>query len=210
MELNKLSQKLQNSLESNLPGKNEQYRMLVKAKQPYIFDKTEEDAIQSAVLLLIYEENGNICFMLTERTQTVEHHRGQISLPGGAQEPDENLSDTALRETEEELGILVDNIKILGALTPLFVSITGFMIYPFIGVITVPLNVIPEPSEVAAVFSVNMNDLINDTNMKTESRILRGYDVDIPYFSLSGHKVWGATAMILSEFKAILKEAMNA
>ena len=148
--------------------------------------------------------------MLTERTQTVEHHRGQISLPGGAQEPDENLSDTALRETEEELGILVDNIKILGALTPLFVSITGFMIYPFIGVTTVPLNVIPEPSEVAAVFSVNMNDLINDTNMKTESRILRGYDVDIPYFSLSGHKVWGATAMILSEFKAILKESMNA
>jgi hypothetical protein len=55
-----------------------------------------------------------------------------------------------------------------------------------------------------------MNDLINDTNMKTESRILRGYDVDIPYFSLSGHKVWGATAMILSEFKAILKESMNA
>jgi 8-oxo-dGTP pyrophosphatase MutT (NUDIX family) len=210
MELNKLSQKLQNSLESNLPGKNEQYRMLVKAEQPYTFDNTEEDAIQSAVLLLIYEENGNICFMLTERTQTVEHHRGQISLPGGAQEPDENLSDTALRETEEELGILVDNIKILGALTPLFVSITGFMIYPFIGVTTVPLNVIPEPSEVAAVFSVNMNDLINDTNMKTESRILRGYDVDIPYFSLSGHKVWGATAMILSEFKAILKESMNA
>jgi 8-oxo-dGTP pyrophosphatase MutT (NUDIX family) len=210
MELNKLSQKLQNSLENNLPGKNEQYRMLVKAEQPYTFDNTEEDAIQSAVLLLIYEENGNICFMLTERTQTVEHHRGQISLPGGAQEPDENLSDTALRETEEELGILVDNIKILGALTPLFVSITGFMIYPFVGVTTVPLNVISEPSEVAAVFSVNMNDLINDTNMKTESRILRGYDVDIPYFSLSGHKVWGATAMILSEFKAILKESMNA
>jgi len=210
MELNKLSQKLQNRLKSNLPGKKEQYRMLVKTKQPYTFEKAEKDAIQSAVLILLHENNGHTFFTLTERTHTVEHHRGQISLPGGANESEENLSDTALRETEEELGILIDTIKILGSLTPLFVSITGFMIYPFVGVTTVPLNVIPEPSEVAAVFSVNTDDLINDKSMKTESRILRGYDVDIPYFSLSDHKVWGATAMILSEFKAILKEAMNA
>ncbi len=210
MKLSKLAQKLQIRLINNLPGKDEQWRMRVTSDKSYNFDNTEEDAIQSAVLILLYEENGVICFTLTERTQTVEHHRGQISLPGGAREADEKLSSTAIRETQEEIGIYADDVDIIGALSPLFVPVTGFIINPFVGIINANFEPQPAPEEVETVISVHVNELLNDDNELQEKRNLRGYDVNIPYFLLSGHKVWGATAMILSEFKTVLKEAMDA
>ena len=210
MKLSKLAQKLQIRLINNLPGKDEQWRMRVTSDKSYNFDNTEEDAIQSAVLILLYEENGVICFTLTERTQTVEHHRGQISLPGGAREADEKLSSTAIRETQEEIGIYADDVDIIGTLSPLFVPVTGFIINPFVGIINANFEPQPAPEEVETVISVHVNELLNDDNELQEKRNLRGYDMNIPYFLLSGHKVWGATAMILSEFKTVLKEAMDA
>ena len=210
MKLSKLAQKLQIRLINNLPGKDEQWRMRVTSDKSYNFDNTEKDAIQSAVLILLYEENGVICFTLTERTQTVEHHRGQISLPGGAREADEKLSSTAIRETQEEIGIYADDVDIIGALSPLFVPVTGFIINPFVGIINANFEPQPAPEEVETVISVHVNELLNDDNELQEKRNLRGYDMNIPYFLLSGHKVWGATAMILSEFKTVLKEAMDA
>ncbi len=210
MKLSKLSQKLQIRLINNLPGKDEQWRMRVTSDKSYNFDNTEEDAIQSAVLILLYEENGVICFTLTERTQTVEHHRGQISLPGGAREADEKLSSTAIRETQEEIGIYAYDVDLIGALSPLFVPVTGFIINPFVGIINANFDPQPAPEEVETVISVHVNELLNDDNELQEKRNLRGYDMNIPYFLLSGHKVWGATAMILSEFKTVLKEAMDA
>ena len=210
MKLSKLAQKLQIRLINNLPGKDEQWRMRVTSDKSYNFDNTEEDAIQSAVLILLYEENGVICFTLTERTQTVEHHRGQISLPGGAREADEKLSSTAIRETQEEIGIYADDVDIIGALSPLFVPVTGFIINPFVGIINANFEPQPAPEEVETVISVHVNELLNDDNELQEKRNIRGYDMNIPYFLLSGHKVWGATAMILSEFKTVLKEAMDA
>lgn len=210
MKLSKLAQKLQIRLINNLPGKDEQWRMRVTSDKSYNFDNTEEDAIQSAVLILLYEENGVICFTLTERTQTVEHHRGQISLPGGAREADEKLSSTAIRETQEEIGIYAYDVDLIGALSPLFVPVTGFIINPFVGIINANFEPQPAPEEVETVISVHVNELLNDDNELQEKRNLRGYDMNIPYFLLSGHKVWGATAMILSEFKTVLKEAMDA
>ena len=210
MKLSKLAQKLQIRLINNLPGKDEQWRMRVTSDKSYNFDNTEEDAIQSAVLILLYEENGVICFTLTERTQTVEHHRGQISLPGGAREADEKLSSTAIRETQEEIGIYADDVDIIGALSPLFVPVTGFIINPFVGIINANFEPQPAPEEVETVISVHVNELLNDDNELQEKRNLRGYDMNIPYFLLSGHKVWGATAMILSELKTVLKESIDA
>ena len=209
MKLSKLAQKLQIRLINNLPGKDEQWRMRVTSDKSYNFDNTEEDAIQSAVLILLYEENGVICFTLTERTQTVEHHRGQISLPGGARETDEKLSSTAIRETQEEIGIYAYDVDLIGALSPLFVPVTGFIINPFVGIINENFDPQPAPEEVETVISVHVNELLNDDNELQEKRNLRGYDVNIPYFLLSGHKVWGATAMILSEFKTVLKEVID-
>ncbi len=210
MELNKLSQKLQFLLKSDLPGQSSQWRMRVKTDKIFNFNTTEENAIQSAILILLYEKCGKIYFLLTERTHTVEHHRGQISLPGGVREINEKLSSTATRETNEEIGINADDIDVMGALSPLFVPVTGFIIHPFVGVINNNFELHPEPGEVANVFEVDVDELINDDNELEEKRNLRGYDMDIPYFLLSKHKVWGATAMILSEFKTVLKEVFDA
>jgi len=209
MNLAELSIPLKIRLKTDLPGKDSQLKMGIKSKPLYNFTNKEEDAKPSAVLILLHEHHSEICFFLTERTHTVEHHRGQISLPGGTQEPGETLWETALRETNEEIGVRTNEIKCLGALSPLFVIVTGFMIYPFIGMSHSKLEITPEPNEVETVFPVAVNDFIDDKNMKIENRNIRGFDVNVPYFHFNNYKVWGATSMILSEFKTILEELMN-
>jgi len=206
MELSMFTQKLEERLETDLPGKNSQFKFRVKANQPYNFNNTEKEAIPSAVLILLYEKDGELHFILTERTQTVDSHKGQISLPGGAQEDDEVLSQTAKRETHEEIGIDPSHVNVIGELSPLFVPVTGFLIYPFIGSITQHFDIVIAENEVEAAFSVRLLDLMDDAVEKKEKRELRGFEVEIPYFLLDGKKVWGATAMILSEFKQVLMD----
>ena len=126
-------------------------------------------------------------------------------MPGGTQEENEELTHTALRETQEEIGINKTSISIIGSMTPLFVPVTGFMIHPFIGYSSNKLEPTPDPSEVEAIFSVNISDLLNETNQTIEKRNIRGYDVEVPYFKLNNYEVWGATSMILSEFRDLIK-----
>ncbi len=209
MNLAELSIPLKIRLKTNLPGKDSQLKMGIKSKPLYNFTNKEEDAKPSAVLILLHEHHSEICFFLTERTHTVEHHRGQISLPGGAQEPGETLWETALRETHEEIGVSANHIEILGPISPLFVIVTGFMIYPYIGMTHSLLEINPEPNEVETVFPVSVNDLIDGHNMKTENRNIRGFNVNVPYFHFGNYKVWGATSMILNEFRTLLKEIFN-
>ncbi len=210
MNLIVLKEKLTKRLKLNLPGQETQLRMLVKPDKPFNFDNKAQDAIPAAVLILLFEQDSDIHFVLTERTHTVEHHRGQISLPGGVQESGENLSFTAKRETHEEIDINPDEIDIIGELSSLFVIASGFTIQPYIGIYNSVFEPTPAPNEVASVFSVPIQDLVNDKNMKHEHRNILGYDVDVPYFHFNDHKIWGATAMILSEFKTVLMEAVNA
>lgn len=209
MNLDYLENFLRIRLQSELPGREVQLRMAVSAKQFYTSAHSEKNAVPAAVLILLHEHQNRTCFYLTERSEFVEHHRGQISLPGGVQENNENLLDTALRETEEELGIPVKHIKVLGTLTPLFVLVSGFKIHPFIGILTSRIKMKPAHMEVAEVFSAQINELLDEHNLKKESRNIRGLDVMVPYFQLNNHKVWGATSMILSEFKVILSEGMK-
>jgi|TARA_B100002003_G_scaffold196754_1_gene187008 8-oxo-dGTP pyrophosphatase MutT (NUDIX family) len=210
MNLIELKDKLEKRLMLNLPGQETQRQMLIESDKLYPFDNKVEDAIPSAVLILLFEQDDGIHFALTERTHTVDHHRGQISLPGGVQEDGEDLSFTAKRETHEEIGLNPEEIDIIGKLSSLFVIVTGFNIQPYIGIYNSTFEPILAPNEVASVFSVPIQDLINDNNMKIEERIIRGYDVNVPYFHFNKHKVWGATAMILSEFKTVLKEVYDA
>jgi len=210
MNLIELKDKLEKRLMLNLPGQETQRQMLIESDKLYPFDNKVEDAIPSAVLILLFEQDDGIHFALTERTHTVDHHRGQISLPGGVQEDGEDLSFTAKRETHEEIGLNPEEIDIIGKLSSLFVIVTGFNIQPYIGKYNSTFEPILAPNEVASVFSVPIQDLINDNNMKIEERIIRGYDVNVPYFHFNKHKVWGATAMILSEFKTVLKEVYDA
>ncbi len=205
IDIETLIEKLKISCQDNLPGEAAQNIMLAKPRVDVKFPKSVEHAIPSAVLILLYPHKNDIYFILTERTNKVEHHKGQISLPGGSWENGEQIHETALRETEEEIGIPADNTNIICELTPLFVKMTGYMIHPFVGYVTKKPNIIPHPNEVNKVFSVSILELIDPVNRLTELWTIREIPVDVPFFKFGKYKVWGATAMILAEFRHCLK-----
>ena len=190
---------------NDIPGERSHQKMQVNYDKSFELPFSKNNSTPAAVLILLYLEDNEIYFFLTKRTDELENHKGQISLPGGTQEGNEKLIDTALRETQEEIGINKTSISIIGTITPLFVPVTGFMIYPFIGYSHNKLEPKPDPVEVATIFSVNISDLLNEENRTTEQRNIRGYDVQVPYFKLNDYQVWGATSMILSEFRDLIK-----
>jgi len=196
---------LEITITNYLPGEESQQKMRVNYDQSIELPFSKNNSTAAAVLILLYLEDNEIHFFLTKRSNELEHHKGQISLPGGTQEENEELTHTALRETQEEIGINKTSISIIGSMTPLFVPVTGFMIHPFIGYSSNKLEPTPDPSEVEAIFSVNISDLLNETNQTIEKRNIRGYDVEVPYFKLNNYEVWGATSMILSEFRDLIK-----
>ncbi len=200
IDIDTLIEKLKNNCNGVLPGEKAQNIMLAKPRINVVFPNSEKQAIPSAVLILLYPNKDDINFILTERTNEVQHHKGQISLPGGSWEKGEHLSETAMRETEEEIGIPIDDIKIISELTPLFVKVTGYMIHPFIGYVNHKPKITAHPNEVKNVFTSSISELLNPSNMQTELWIIRETPVDVPFFKLDKYKVWGATAMILSEF----------
>ena len=205
MDFQRFITQLEITITNDLPGEESHKKMGVNYDQSIELSFSKNNSTPAAVLILLYSEDNEIYFFLTKRTDELEHHKGQISLPGGTQEGNEKLIDTALRETQEEIGINKTSISIIGTITPLFVPVTGFMIYPFIGYSLNKLDPKVDPVEVAAIFSVNISDLLNKENRTIEQRNIRGYDVQVPYFKLNDYKVWGATSMILSEFRDLIK-----
>ena len=205
MDFQRFITQLKIAINKDLPGEESHQKMRVIYDQSIELPFSKINSTQAAVLILLYLADNEIYFFLTKRTDELKHHKGQISLPGGTQEGNEKLIDTALRETQEEIGINKTSISIIGTITPLFVPVTGFMIYPFIGYSLNKLDPKPDPVEVAAIFSVNISDLLNKENRTIEQRSIGGYDVQVPYFKLNDYQVWGATSMILSEFRDLIK-----
>jgi len=207
MELFTLSQKLRSRLTQPLPGIDFQRRMMAQAKIPIKWPK-RDTFMPAAVLILLFPSGNDIYFYLTKRTERVQHHKGQVSLPGGAQEPDESLGNTALRETREEIGIPEEAVTLLGPLSPLPVPVTGFMVLPFIGTAEQEMETNHAEEEVAKVFKVPLLDLLDDSRLETEARIIQDTPYQIPFFHFDQVKVWGATSMILGELKQVLKECL--
>ena len=203
VEFDQLILHLKKRINTNLPGRDSHKKMKVYYREKIKFPFTINKAKPAAVLLLLYPNDNQIFFYLTKRTENLKYHKGQISLPGGSKERGETLLETALRETEEEIGVNRNRISILGNITPLFIPVTGFMMTPFIGFLSKKPLIKLDSTEVADIFSVNILDLINNDKLITYRQI-KGENLNIPYFSLNNHQVWGATSMVLSEFKDII------
>jgi 8-oxo-dGTP pyrophosphatase MutT (NUDIX family) len=159
---------------------------------------------QAGVLILLYSLNGRLCFPLTKRGDDVEFHKGQISLPGGAQEGGESLSQTALREAQEEIGVDAECVEVLGALSFLYVPPSNFCIQPFVGYVSRRPDFQVEAIEVAELIEAPLETLLDPATARVEEWELRGGVWPIPFYQFGPHKVWGATAMILAEFAAML------
>jgi len=143
--------------------------------------------------------------VLTRRTETVQTHKGQISLPGGAREGDETLIATALREAHEELNVTPDGLEVLGTLTPLYVGVSGYLITPVVGIAPQRPPFRPDPLEVVEIIEPPLSILLDPGARREEDWEIRGQPVHVPFFAVGPHKVWGATAMILSEFADLLE-----
>ncbi len=170
--------------------------------------KIPENPRHSAVLIMLYETDQGIKFPLIVRPVYDGVHSGQVSLPGGSVEhSDHSLFETALRETEEETGIFKNNVEVIGKLTELYIPPSNFLVTPFVGIHTSKPLFIPHSREVARIVELNLEKimdekLIYEKNMKLSS----GLTALTPYYDFDGLVVWGATAMILSEFKSVLYE----
>ena len=161
----------------------------------------------AAVLLPLYVRDRALWTLFTKRTDTVEHHKGQISFPGGGKHPeDENLWVTATRETEEEIGVPRASIRLLGTL-PRMVTVTDFDVSPFVGAIPYPVTFKPEAGEVESILEIPLSYLMDP--QVVEEKVLRwkGRDVPTLVYHYRGHAIWGATARILADFLDVLRGA---
>mgnify|MGYP001444427811 FL=1 len=204
--INKIAEQIKERLKKPLPGNEAHLATRIKTKSEVTFPNTQETARPAAVLILLFPFEDEIQFFLTKRTEDVEHHKGQISLPGGIRENDESLNETALRETKEEVGIDSTKIIISGSLTPFFIPVTGYIVHPFIGWCKEKPSTKIHDVEVNQLFSVSITELMDEKILQTEQWNIRGYDAIVPYYNFGKCKVWGATAAILSEFKSILED----
>lgn len=142
--------------------------------------------------------------LLTIRPPGMARHAGQVALPGGRREAHETLEETALRETHEEVAIAPGRVRIVGRLSPLFVTPSRYCVYPFVGVMDEKPDMSVTSDEVAHVFGAPLRSLTRPATRKTTVKEIRGRRMHIPYFDLCDQFVWGATAMMLAELAALL------
>ncbi len=164
----------------------------------------------AAVMILIYpSDDGSLNTVLTLRAAGLRGHSGQVSFPGGRQDPeDEDLSETARRETCEEIGVCGERLTILGQFPQFYIPASHHEVCPVIGHYDGSPVFAPNPVEVAEVFSFALEDLLKPRFKSVERRRICGYDVRVPYYDVRGHKVWGATAMLLSELEGRLRHVL--
>jgi len=159
------------------------------------------DLTPAAVLIPIYERAGQCHLLFTKRTEMVNHHKGQISFPGGVmQVEDESLRDTALRESWEEIGLDPNDVEILGELDDTATYTTRFIISPFVGAIPYPYEFQTNPEEVEELISVPLDVLLDKSNFREEIESIDGTLVPQYYYHYGERVIWGATARILKQF----------
>lgn len=199
--------KLSARLTQPLPGRVAHEKML-PGMSPNFRIKHTSDPRRGAVLILLFEGDGEIKFPLIQRPVYEGVHSGQMALPGGKfEQGDDHLVATALRETQEEIGVSAHRIQVIGVISEFFVAASNHLVLPVIGYTTDYPQFVPEPREVEEIVLAPLTELLDETRIKeTEIITSGGYRIHSPYFELQGKVVWGATAMILSEFVHIIRE----
>jgi len=201
-----------------LPGKLAQYKMapyerIIRAAINNFtapFGGKASKPKLSAVLILFYQKEDEIYFSLILRNTYKGVHSAQVSFPGGKKEKSDNsLLETALRETEEEIGIKKDLITIIGELTPIYIPPSGFLVHPYVGFIKEPPVFTPDPNEVNTIIESPVKLILDDAIVGKKKIKVGTYNVKInyPFYNILNHTVWGATAMILSELKEVLRHS---
>jgi 8-oxo-dGTP pyrophosphatase MutT (NUDIX family) len=191
-----------------LPGTEVQWQMASSDRMVKNFPKKPgKDARIAAVLILLYPDKGSVHTVLMQRHEYVGVHGGQISFPGGKQEPeDESIIRTALREAHEETGVDPAGINVIGTLTPLFIPVSNMLVTPVVGWLDHKPVFNHQPEEVVFLINANLSRFLEPSIIKTRPFEIRGEFLEVKYFDYDGNVIWGATAMILQELLVILRK----
>ena len=197
--------KLNLRLQQPLPGIDAHSIMASETRLKLKMPSPNERTRESAVLILFYPSENQVFMPLILRPQYDGVHGGQMAFPGGrAEREDENLIRTALREAQEEIGVRVSDIVVLGKLTKLFIPPSNFYVQPVVGYMTRKPDFYPDPKEVDKVVEIELENLKNPAIIGRKVLNVRGVEVNTPYYDISETTVWGATAMMISELLLII------
>ncbi len=197
----------------SVPGESSHFIMApeIRARELNRIKIEDRNPRHAAVMMLFYPKEVTTHIALILRPEYEGVHSGQIALPGGKVEMhDLNYTETALRETHEEIGVPANSIEVLKPLTKVYIPPSNFWVHPFLGYTQNRPDFVLQKEEVAKVIEVSLSDLLDDTNV-TSQTLSTSYakNIEVPSFKLNGYTVWGATAMMLSELKMFLKMSMQ-
>ena len=202
--------RLQDALTRPLPGLAAQLRMAPSPRVGWDPLKVPEGTRDGAALLLIYPHDDALFLPLTVRGSQLRNHTGQVSLPGGRVDNGETIEAAALREAEEEIGVDRGVVRILGRLTPLHIPVSNYLLHPVVGFVEARPVFNRAEWEVARIIEPTLGQLRDPATIKRELRTRttagQAVEIDVPFFDIDREKVWGATAMVLAEFCAILAD----
>jgi 8-oxo-dGTP pyrophosphatase MutT (NUDIX family) len=199
-------------METSLPASEAHYKMapLERIESMKNLEIEGKNPKIAAVMMLFYPKNGATHLVLIVRNSYEGVHSAQIAFPGGKFElSDENFESTALRETYEEIGIHPENIEIVMPFTNLYIQPSNFMVYPYLGICRQEIIFVPDENEVANIIELPLSDFLNE-DLIVSVNISNSYakNIEVPAFKINEHIVWGATAMMLSELKEVLKKVL--
>ena len=199
---------LRAALSGPLPGLAAQLTMAPSPRLGWDPLKFPDGARAGAALLLVYPHDDTLHFTLTVRGTGLRNHTGQVSLPGGRVDEGESFENAALREAEEEIGVDRRSVEVLGRLTPLHIPVSGYILHPVVGMAAVRPAFQRAEWEVARIIEAPVSVLSDARIVKREVRTRsvsgQSIEVDVPFYDIDGEKVWGATAMVLAEFCAMV------